>query len=251
MYRISVTALEKFRRYMNEESSYDTEASVLESLRGGFKGNDKTIFGHGYHHLFEGLYKEVEGGVLTTPPPPKKASHQPDTPVFFRYEQALPAMAYNAAHRMTAREIDVRKIYRSKRGPIEVNGRLDAIEGIFIRDGKVKFRDPGDLYEYRDSCQWKFYCHCMESDVFYYDIFEVSGFKEFDPQPFELTPPNVLQPVFVPAHVEVKAHDPFQCLAYPGMELELVSLLNDFMDWLHFRNYTQYLKHAYPLKLNA
>jgi hypothetical protein len=56
MFRISVTTLEKFRRYMAGVSAFDTEESLIESIKGIFKGNDKTRFGNAYHELIEGKY---------------------------------------------------------------------------------------------------------------------------------------------------------------------------------------------------
>lgn len=53
MYRISVTSLEKFRRYLEGVSSYDTEEALLETLSGEFKGNAYTRIGTAFHNVVE------------------------------------------------------------------------------------------------------------------------------------------------------------------------------------------------------
>lgn len=53
MYRVRVTQLEKFRRFRDEVSSFDTEESVIETLSGDFKGNEYTQIGTAFHKIIE------------------------------------------------------------------------------------------------------------------------------------------------------------------------------------------------------
>ena len=53
MYKLSVTTIEKFRRYVVGASEYDTEQALLEAIKGVFTGNDKTRTGSCYHKIIE------------------------------------------------------------------------------------------------------------------------------------------------------------------------------------------------------
>jgi hypothetical protein len=219
MYRISVTTLEKFRRVMCSESVFDTEEALLESIKGIFKGTPKTRFGGAYHKIIEGEFTKYRG-VITA------------DGFLFTQEQAAPAIRYRNEHPHIVNEMNVRQIYRTNYFPIQVTGRVDAAEGLFVRDAKTKFRAP-DMHEYMDSCQWKFYLDILKADVFYYDLFEVKRFNE------EEYAENKLMP-----EVSIHAHEPFQCIRYNGMENELHDILNSFLEYVANRKLFQYLKPA-------
>ena len=151
MKRISVTTLEKFRRYMAETSSFDTEESLIESLKGLFKGNDKTKFGSACHKIVEGEYIGHEGEVAVVI----------DNEVFvFHKEQYTPYLDYRIAHPLMIHEMPVQKVYETAFGPIQVTGRIDGIEGCVVRDLKNRFRALSDS-DYTESCQWKFYLEML------------------------------------------------------------------------------------------
>lgn len=223
MKRISVSTLEKFRRYMNNVSSFDTEAALIESLTGTFTGNDKKKFGGAFHKLIElgtgamdGLADTVDG-------------------VLFTDAHMWPAFEYRLNHPKVIHEVPASKIYDTMFGPIQVSARIDAIEGAAIRDPKTKYRDLGDLRDYSNSYQWRFYLDMAESEVFYYDHFEVIGFKGFiqDGDTFIVDP-----------SVQIKAHDPLQCLAYANMQRDCLCLINEFLIYIHARGFEHYLKEA-------
>lgn len=121
MLRVSVTTLEKFRRYMNDESSFDTEESLIESLKGLFIGNDKTRFGSAYHKIIEGdFYTSDEDVVIVN----SEANH-----FVFSMEQSSPAIEFKASHPLMVHEMNVSKVYETVYFPIQVSGRIDGIEG--------------------------------------------------------------------------------------------------------------------------
>lgn len=221
-YRVSVTTLEKFRRYMNEVSSFDTEESLLESIRGIFKGNDKTKVGGAFHKLIEGDYKKVKGRVEADD-------------VSFTTLQAKVAFEYKKRHPLMVHEISIRKTYNTNFFPIQVSGRVDGSEGLNVRDAKTKYRAV-DLQEYIDSSQWKFYLDMLEADIFYYDLFEVQGFG------FVQKPGSSL--FMLNKDMDIIAHEPLQCIRYDLMVPDIMKILNDFMDYLHNRNIVHLLKPA-------
>lgn len=207
---------------MCEASPFDTEESLLDSIKGIFAGNPKTEFGSAYHCLLEGKYRPAfkGGGVWT----------QGFT---FTAQQAEPALAYRNAHPDIISEVQVSKVYDTTYNiPIQVSGRVDAVEGLQIRDGKTKFRTI-DLHEYVDSCQWKFYLDMLEADVFYYDVFEVKKF------PTEATMDTKMYP-----EVEILWPVTIECIRYDGMASEINALLNDFLNYIGNRNLWQFLKPA-------
>jgi hypothetical protein len=227
MKRISVTTLEKFRRFITEASAYDTEASLIESLKGLFKGNDKTKFGGAYHKLIEGEYHKHNDEIKV------KCFEKNILDEFvFTSPQAVPALAYRLNHPALTHEMNVSKIYDTIHGSIQVTGRVDGIEGMLTRDVKTRFKSL-DVQEYIDSSQWKFYLDMLDSNIFFYDVFEVQGFKELPAkQPYRMN------------DVRIIAHDPIRCNRYETMMSEINTLLNDFIEYINNRKFFDLLKPA-------
>jgi hypothetical protein len=221
MYRVSVTTIEKFRRFMVGLTSFDTEEALLECIKGVFKGTPKTSFGGAYHIIIEGQSKPC---VLT------KSQYAGD--YVFTEKQAAPALEYRKAHPSMVHEMNVRKVYETTYMPIQVTGRVDAVEGLSVRDAKCKFRAP-DWEEYIDSCQWKFYLDMLDAEIFCYDVFEIKGFKEDDYCKNHLFP-----------DVQVLGPETLECIRFAGMEHQLTNLLNLFMGYVVNRDLFQYLKPA-------
>lgn len=206
-------------------SAYDTEAALIDKIKGKFEGNDKTRTGSAFHKLIEGVYADVDGIHFA----------EADGYTFaFTAKQAKPALDYRAQHPRMAHELDVQRIYHTAFGPIQVTGRVDVIEGMAVRDIKTKYR-PVDSSEYVDSIQWKFYCDMLGAPEFYYDVFEVKGF------PTAL--PNA-PVIHLPKEVEIVPFDPIHCLAYDGITAECYSTLNLFLEWVHTRDLFSNLKPA-------
>jgi hypothetical protein len=224
MYRVSVTTIEKFRRYMTEASSLDTEDALIQSIKGIFEGNDKTKVGTAFHKIIEGDVQRLPGKNFLA------------DGISFTYAQARPAIEYRKRHPKLFQEQNIRQVFETARFPIQVTGRVDALEGLYIRDSKTKFRNI-DIREYIDSCQWKFYLNMMGAHTFFFDVFEVKGFDKLH---------NCQDRLELGESVSIIAHDPIECIAYPEMEDEIVSLLHDFLDYIDNRNLSQFLKPALP-----
>lgn len=219
MYRISVTTLEKFRRYMNEVSESDTEESLIESLKGEFKGNELAMIGSAYHKLIE-VDTKPEGLLYRA------------EDIYFTKEQAEPAFNFKKKHPLMTHEIVCRKTYETKYFPIQVSGRVDGIEGVQIRDTKMKFSYI-KWQEYLDSIQWRFYLDMLDADVFWYDVFLVKGFNALPPQaPYTLH------------DVTITYEEPMQCLRYANMSNDLQLILDQFLEFLHDRKLLIHLKPA-------
>lgn len=223
MKRISVTTLEKFRRYMTEASSFDTEEALIESLKGIFKGNDKTDFGGAYHKIIEGVFEDYSGNIFV---------RDNKKEFVFNPAQARPALEYRRDHPRMVHEMDVRKIYTTAFGDVQVTGRVDGIEGAITRDVKTRFKSMNDE-EYRESAQWKFYLDMLESDVFFYDVFEIKGFDALPIQKPYIMPDVIIIP-----------HPALKCERYESMKDDIEALLNDFMGYIDNRNFYDLLKPA-------
>lgn len=222
-YRISVTTVEKFRRYMTEASSFDTEEELIKTIKGIFEGNAKTMTGGAYHKLLEGEFTEIKSKHLM-------GKYYSADSFWFSEGQASPALQYRRDHPRMFHEIPIQKIYDLGKYRIKLSGRADGIEGIFLRDGKTKFRKI-DFQEYMDSYQWRYYLDMFNLRHFFYDVFEVKGFTELP----------AAAPYIMP---DVIFLDPesLLCERYTGMEEDCQRLLLEFMDYIDNRNFYHLLK---------
>jgi hypothetical protein len=221
VYRISVTTIEKFHRFITDASPFDTEASLLESIKGIFLGNDKTRVGSCYHKIIEQEAHIVDGGLV---------AEADGVQIFFSDQQALPAVEFKRRHYHMIHEVPATKICDTKIGPVLLSARIDGLEGLHVQDTKTKFR-PVDLVQYADSYQWRYYLDMLGLDTFYYDVFEVCGFEALSGgQPFTL--PGVI------------FRDPvrLECLRYPHMGDDCRLMLQEFLEYIQDRNLWQFLK---------
>lgn len=218
MKKISVTHLETFRRFRDGATEWDTEQKVIDAISGEFKGNDYTNIGSAFHSIIENFGTKNEHGpesILKT------------FGVVLSQKQAEIAMDHACDLQTFVPEVKLTKKYETKIGTIILTGVADVLKGNTIRDTKCKFSPP-KLTEYYDSCQWKFYLSIFGLEWFYYDIFEFVGYKREMGR-------NV-------ADLELIKHEPFGCFAYVGMESDLQTLVDDFIEWITFRNLLHHLK---------
>ncbi len=209
MFRISVTTIEKFRRYMASESSYDTEENLLQSLRGEFHGNAKTRFGSAYEKLIENPVPfEVPNGYVVDG-------------ILFTHEHARPAIEFREEHPDMIIQIPATKIYQAGLYTVQLSGKFDAVEGLFCRDFKCKFKAI-DWQEYYDSYQWRYYLSMLDLKVFYYDVFEVNGTED----PFSESIVDFI----------VKDCQSTYFTSYPQMEDDCQSLIYQFMNYIEEKN---------------
>jgi len=207
---IRVTTLESFRRFRdNVTETYDTEEKLIEHIKGEFKGNCKTEIGSAFHYLIEtnGEYLQSSG-------------------VNFSENQILIALNHQALISPFVPEIRKNKVFDTGKYKVEISGCTDVLQGNTLRDTKCKFSAPTYM-DYYNSFQWRIYLSIFGLDRFLYDIFEFVGYKD-----------EMVKDV---SSLELKQHEPFECVRYEKMESEIITLINNFMDWIEFRNLQQYI----------
>lgn len=214
MKKISVTHLETFRRFRDGTSEWDTEQKVIDAISGEFKGNDYTFIGTAGHYMIENANTSC-----------KKVFEL--FGVTFSPKQALMFSEHAWNLSPFVPEVKLTKRYQTQIGEISLTGVADVLKGNTIRDTKCKFSPP-KLTDYYDSCQWKFYLSIFGLEWFYYDIFEFVGYN-----------PEMGRNV---SGLELVKHDPFCCISYVGMEQELQRLLDDFIEWILYRDLLKHLK---------
>lgn len=248
MLKISVTTLEQFRRYMNEVSDGDTEASVIDRLKKKFKATEKTRIGSAWHKIIE------EPGLATKTFKNKGKYWCMVEGIAFPQEEALKARAYRMKHKMIICELPISKTYKIGNDEIMVTGRIDGIEGVQVRDAKVKFFEP-DVNYFMDSCQGKFYMDILECKVCHYDVFEVMQpiTKEVMPK-YGSTADDIIyrktggyklkkgdDGINYLNRFQIIVHEPITCSAYIGMQNELHQLLREFITWVEYKGLTKHI----------
>lgn len=209
MYQLRVTQLEKFRRFKCEASEYDTEQSVIDSLDGTFTGNDKTNIGSAFHWIIENHHEKEFAPYLLE-----------NFGVRFSDEQIRTALKHAENLETFTPEIRMSKVYNSKFGEISITGQTDVLQGKIIRDTKVTFRNRS-ISEYAESYQWRVYLSIFELDRFMYDLFEVEKYKDEYQR-------DVTRCIITP-------YEPYECIRYELMEVDVITLLNEFLEWIDYR----------------
>lgn len=214
-YKVSVSVLEKFRRFQTGTTEYDTEQALLDTIMGKFVPNDKVKFGSAIHKIIERFNREAYNGEMYV------------DDFILSSEQYRPALEYRKQHPLMIHEVPISKVYQTRDLQLLVTGRADGIEGVEIRDIKAKFSLP--LWsEYYVSYQWRFYLSMFGLDTFWYDIFEVRDF-----------PPAIINGRAIGAYV--LEPESFQCLRYDALEDDVLTLCNDFAEFMIRKNYLNLL----------
>lgn len=222
---LSVSKLEKYRRYVQGVSDFDTEQSVIDTLKDIYQPNYKAKFGTAYGALiadpekyFDVVTEEysvplTDTGNLFDP----DSKHQNDKTeiaewIHFNKEQAEPAIRYH--NMIQPASYEVPGYYTMNIGEYEVtlSFRIDVMNAAVVRDIKCSFRDPDYKGAYLDSVQWKIYLLATGLDEFYYDHFHikerVSGIHVI-----ELIDPSLM------------------CIRYPEMEAEVRQWMRAMITW--------------------
>ncbi|MEA5110404.1 hypothetical protein SDC9_37002 [bioreactor metagenome] len=215
VYRVSVSVLEKFRRFREGLTQFDTEEALLDAITGKFIGNDKTRIGGAFHKIIEKYNREFVSGELFT------------DGIYFSQEQAQVAVNYKNEHPNMVPEVPIFKKYDAGDLIIQVSARADGVEGLCIRDAKTKFSPPSAI-EYINSFQWRFYLDMFQVPVFYYDLFEICNYTGI----YNNRLPGV---VIVP-------YEPLECLAYDRLAEDVHQLVRDFAEYIRIKNFTHLLK---------
>ena len=245
-------------------TSFDTEAALLQSLRGEFNGTHKTKVGNAFHAIIEKpdqvRYVKLPGGngikygaVPGTKKDPEIIAFHPD--------QVQMAIRYKNDHPGMIHEVKVRKMYPAGRGNfLMVTGRTDGIAGRTVHDTKTRYKSLHDIREYIESCQSKFYMDMLNVPQFYYDLFEVIGLEDHLPFPDKISfaprpagrsgnmTPGARQlqydvrDIHFMRDITIARHSSLHCSSYPSMRDYLVNLCSEFMDFIDNRNLYKYLK---------
>lgn len=223
MYTVRVTQLEKFRRYMDSVSPFDTEQSVIDTLSGEFKGNEYTWIGTAFHKIVEEGEKAWENGMVRTGGGDVKMNES----------QKNVAMAYRNSMPEAFHETRLNKVFQTRFGEVDISGCADIIHGNVIHDIKTKYSSPNQQ-EYIDSCQWRFYLEIFDANQFVFDLFHFMNYKK-EVNGFDVS------------GLQLKVIEPIPCLRYEKMETDNRILLEDFMDWIN----TKQLYHLLNFKQNG
>ena len=235
---VRVTQLESFRRWMvqPEADGWEIpEQSVIDSVTGGFQGNEYTWVGTAFHAIVEtGRPKAVRvpagtrrfqlrGKEVEEPLPEGRRIEAGGHWVTFDKPQCQAALDYRGEHPWAFHE------YRRymDMGQAVVTGCADMIEGTELRDIKTKLTAPRDS-DYRDSCQWRFYMQLFGCSTFHFDLFE---FKGYDRERHGLDLRGL----------PLGRREPITLYRYRGMERDNERLLSMFLDWAERRGLTEHL----------
>ena len=220
MITVSVTILEKFRRFMGRASSKDTEQALIEAMTGKFKPTPETMIGRAFHRM-------CERPDLTTTKLTKGRYWKIAEGVALPSEVEAYAAKYHKVHHGGVYEVKADKIYRILNRDIRVKGRLDLVEGMRVRDNKIRFNTLEVAEEYIDSLQWRLYLDMLGVDVFYYDIYNVLNYKKPEK-------PGKDGLLYVD-DIQLKRLEPLMCCRYPTMDNDIRYWLTEFMKWAQYR----------------
>lgn len=211
---VRVTSLEKFRRYMEGISEYETEASLMESLTWDFKGNEYTRIGTAFHKI-------VECGDISEKRPESVVMID-NLNIVLSQSQIDTALAYKAEISGCFHEVRAYKDYHVKDQIFNISGCTDVLLGRQLRDIKTKYSYMKSITDYTDSIQSKLYMDIFEVPEFYFDVFEFQCYDK-------------AKHGYDVSTLAIKRHDPIHCIAYEGMQKDIQVLLTEFLDYIRFR----------------
>ncbi len=163
--RVSVTTLESFRLFLQEE--WFTEKRFLEQLSGKFISTLGMEFGTSYHRLLEvGL--EYPNTLVFTHTDGGKLINVSDAII-------NPALEFRSRHPNIISEIKNTKEYLIGNDTITVSGICDGVEGMILHEHKTCLGFDGDKYV--NSCQYKFYFEMFGAEIVQYNVFDLIANK--------------------------------------------------------------------------
>lgn len=216
IYSVRVTALECFRLWLWGQTElnegWNTEYGVIDTLTEIKRVNIKADYGTAGHLIIEhpNLNKTDTGYKVDN--------------FTFSHTQASPILKYVAEHPYMTREVPIAKLYRTKHFDLIVTGTVDALIGNQVRDNKFKF-SSFEVTDYIDSYQWRLYLDILRLNVFYFDFFRVNGFSTISDC----------------ENAVIGNCESMMVIRYEEMESDIQSLLEEFADWIVFKELQQYL----------
>jgi len=209
MLRTRVTALESYRRVLQEE--YAREDELIASIKGKpFEPNQYMLAGTAFHAILADPDKHREGD--------KDGGYYTSKGWFFDEETTDVAVLHVGKGSC---EVPGFKIFQTSHGPITVNGICDRINGKIIRDAKATWSTP-DAKNYERSLQWKLYLQLFEADQFAYDIFAFSEPKD--------------------GFCKLRDIVSFNLFRYPEIGADCERWVRDFVQWADDRHLLGYLE---------
>lgn len=223
-YTARVTMIETFRSFIYNQTekneSYNTEANLIDTIKGIYVAGEKADFGTCGHSIIEnpkGNRKWLEDL--------QQWGYDFNNGYRFTTTQVMPVLNYYQEHPYMIREVPLAKLYRLNQFNLLLTGTADALEGNWLRDNKFKF-SSFDVTDYTDSMQHRLYMDMSGMKMFAYDFFRVSKFSK---------KADCLKAVI--GEVET-----MPVYAYDGMEEYILTILNEFADFVLFRGLENYLK---------
>lgn len=210
MLKIRVTQIEAFRRFIEGEP-YSTEESLIESWSGVFKGNEYTRIGTGFHLL-------VEKGDISV----NNTLKIDEIPIIYNSEQVQTALSYKDEIKGCFHEVRMSKKYLINSDEITVSGTCDVLHGLLIRDIKTKYSDVRSIDDYIRSYQWRIYCDMFGIERFIFDVFQFVGYDK-DKNGYDVS------------GLEIKRHDPIECLWYHKMNDDIHYLLYQLVEYVKYK----------------
>lgn len=215
---VRTTTIESFREWINadeqdtEDKFWICEDNVIGNIKSIERSNVKADFGTAGHSIIENpcRYKTDTGYTVD---------------VFdFSDKQAEPMLKFRTEHPLMTRELALSKLYSTPNFDLIITGTCDHLEGIQLRDTKFKFSNF-DMSDFMYSAQWKIYLDMIGLDIFHYDFFRVDGFKTMEDMP----------------NAKIHNCESMMLKRYNGMEQDIMTIINEFLDFVIFKDLTQYL----------
>lgn len=241
MLRISTTTIERFRSYIDEDKFFGnilvTEEKLLDSIKGDFTGTPKTEMGTAFHECLEKpneCYDRYlkQGGI-------ENIGFMSSKGFVFDYKEIK--YVFDLIDYDFPFEVKKTKIYEIDGEQIEVVGQVDQWQGNIVNEhktcwGEIYFKkdedgntekttgESFDWEKYYKSCQWKFYLEIFDAQIVRYKVFELAIDKTDGDQ------------------IKLIDKHPFDLFPYDGMHDDIIELLTQFVNYIHFRKLEGYFQ---------
>lgn len=173
--RISATTLESFRLFMEPEQEWMTEADILATIRGEFRGSPAVALGQAFGKVLEDPDRfQVPGGYICNG---------------FSFDEATIGPGLALIDRRGVFEAKAAKAY----GDCEVVAKADHLIGGHLNEFKTT-SSTFSFDKYAESCQWRFMTDIFEPLKVTYHVFllddhgngvaELRGIESFNLYPY-------------------------------------------------------------------
>ncbi|MFP4527698.1 MAG: hypothetical protein ACLFQX_04045 [Candidatus Kapaibacterium sp.] len=212
MLRISVTTLESFRRFLQEE--WLSEQKLISQIKREEPPSIHMAIGTAFHDILEHPHERVKYD-------DKKDIHYFESGgIVFPFETIT--KAYDQISYRYPFEVKTTKDYIVDGEAVRVVAMADQLIGNIACEHKTTYGNF-DCARYAESYQWRYYCDLFSSDIVIYKVFE---FPRLNQSKMDL---------------RLKDMHIFSMWRYPGMETDLKLLLGHFVGWVKFRKLEAYL----------